>query len=118
MTKRFEVKSTILDQGTIIWGSDFDIKFERPDGVALSWTWRIVAAQSPAKWHKGQRREAMEAGKEAYRDPWDEDDEDGNTNDDDVDQAAFDDPAPDGKWITFVTHEGEVLGFQILRELS
>ncbi len=121
-TRRFEVKSLILGTGLMIWELDgFGISFQRPDGIVLKWVWRIASATSPAKWHAEHVQEAVD---DATRMPGyliDDEDEDDDTDDDDTndfdDEAAFVDPAPDAKWITFVTEHGEVLGFQIIKEL-
>ncbi len=117
LTRRFEVTSQILGKGLIIWGSDFDITFQRPDGVVLKWTWRIASATSPAKWHEEHVREAVDAATVMPGYLYDGDDEDSDDAEPDTDDPDFVDPAPDAKWITFVTEHGEVLGFQIIKEL-
>lgn len=117
-SRRFEVTSQILGKGLIIWGSDFDITFQRPDGIVLKWTWRIASATSPAKWHEEHVKEAVDAATDWAGQLIEDDLDDSDDAEPDTDEPDFVDPAPDAKWITFVTEHGEVLGFQIIKELS
>lgn len=123
-TRKFIVTSTIFGPGTVEVGPDFDASFatSAQPHLRLTWQWRILTAESPAKWHASQRAEALSSRSSSDLDflDRDEDEDDRDTTDaTDTDLTEpFEDPAPQGKWITFVTREGEVLGFQIVKEVK
>lgn len=97
--RKFEVVSKVFGEGVLSIGSDQDWEFVARippfgTGYVLSGTWRILSAECPADWHKDQAGMGME---------------------DREDTPSL--LTPPGKWLTIVTEIGEVLGFEIVREL-
>jgi len=107
--RRFEVISKIFGKGIFTLGLEMNWEFlgERDSqGLIHSriyGTWRILSAGCPAKWHKDQA-EPDEALKVL-------------TDIGITEQPAEPFETPPGKWLTIVTDIGEVLGFEIVREL-
>ncbi len=114
--RRFEVISKIFGKGIFTLGLEMNWEFlgERDSqGLIHSriyGTWRILSAGCPAKWHKDQAEDARHPGTDSYilEDASDEDI---------TEQPAEPFETPPGKWLTIVTDIGEVLGFEIVREL-
>jgi hypothetical protein len=96
--RKFEVVSKVFGEGILTLQGDFGWLFEgnfKGTGYVLSGTWRILSAKCPADWHKDQAGMGME---------------------DREDNPAF--LTPSGKWLTIVTDIGEVLGFEIVRDMQ
>lgn len=128
-TRRFEVVSKIFGRGIFTLGLEMDWEFEPSFNSEVSLlekgTWRILSTGCPAKWHKDQAEDARHPGTGSYILEGEDDYELGETEDDEQGLAelrASVQPAelfetPPGKWLTIVTDIGEVLGFEIVREL-
>lgn len=122
--RRFEVVSKIFGSGIFTLGFEMTWEFlgERDSqGLIHSriyGAWRILSVGNPAKWHKDQAEEVLAAaGFDDQDDP--EDSEPGVTA---SPQSAKQDAntsfeSPPGSWLTIVTDIGEVLGFEIVKEL-
>jgi hypothetical protein len=116
--RRFEVISKIFGKGIFTLDLEMDWTFEVLPDIAdvdnphsgYAGTWRILSAGCPAKWHKDQAEDARHPGTDSYI-LEDESDEDT------AEQPAKPFETPSGKWLTIVTDIGEVLGFEIVREL-
>ena len=97
--RKFEVVSKVFGSGMLtLQGDGFGWLFEgafKGTGYVLSGTWRILSAECPADWHKEQAGMGME---------------------DREDNPSF--LTPPGKWLTIVTDIGEVLGFEIVRDVQ
>jgi len=92
--RKFEVVSKVFGEGMLtLKGEDWE--FRGTTGLVLGGTWRILSAECPADWHKEQVGIGME---------------------DREDNPSF--LTPPGKWLTIVTDIGEVLGFEIVRDLQ
>ncbi len=129
--RRFEVISKIFGKGIFTLDLEMDwafdatiigptdrINVERHLARAVSGTWRILSVGCPAKWHKDQAEDARCAQLPITNyDPTEDEDEDEPTENT-VEQSAEPFETPLGKWLTIVTDIGEVLGFEIVRELS
>jgi len=104
--RKFEVVSKVFGAGVLSIGSDFDWGFDGKGRDYYRGTWRILSAECPAEWHKEQAETAINAaldGRDDDREPT------GDATE------PFD--TPPGKWLTIVTDIGEVLGFEIVRDV-
>lgn len=110
--RKFEVVSKVFGAGILTLQGDFDWEFVANTplfgtGYVLSGTWRILSAERPAEWHKEQRESQLASvmGIEDHEPDTD---------------CAVEDPflTPPGKWLTIVTDIGEVLGFEIVRDVQ
>jgi hypothetical protein len=92
--RKFEVVSKVFGEGVLsLQGEDWE--FRGTTGLVLGGPWRILSAECPADWHKDQAGMGME---------------------DREDNPSF--LIPPGKWLTIVTDIGEVLGFEIVRDIQ
>jgi len=101
--RKFEVVSKVFGSGILtLRGEDWE--FRGATGLVIGGPWRIQSAECPAEWHKDQAETARLDYTKIYCDT------------DPGDKDPF--LTPPGKWLTIVTDIGEVLGFEIVRDVQ
>jgi len=115
--RRFEVKGS-LGAGILEWFDDF-FKFVRAsDGQVLEVRWISITIQSPAEFSQ-EWSDDLEHARYKLREEMDELDEDEDEDDlDPPEEALIFTTTREGPWITIHTSEGEIFGFQQVRELT
>lgn len=112
--RRFEVKGS-LGVGILEWFDDF-FKFVRTsDGQVLEVRWISITIQSPAEFSQ-EWSDDLEHARFKLREEMGELDEDEDL--DLSEEALTFSTTREGPWITIHTSEGEIFGFQQVRELT
>lgn len=105
--RKFEVVSKVFGSGILTIEPDLTWALDVPPREYVRGVWIEWYRLCPADWHKEQAEDATNAaldGRDDDREP---------TGDEDTEPFE----TPSGKWLTIVTDIGEVLGFEIVRDL-
>lgn len=117
--RRFDVKGS-LGVGILEWFDDY-FKFTRTsDSQILEVRWISISVESPAEfsqeWSDDLEYARFKLRKEMCE--LDEDEDEDESLDETLDEALTFATSREGPWITIHTSEGEIFGFQQVRELT